>query len=795
MKLNIFPNKNDTPPLTFKPGTFLSSLLVLSTIIISILSKKTQIPNPDSGDLKLTPISIDKVDIDFDIDDISEEIRFINCYAENGVTCIIKNENFAFEYQMIITNNTTKHSPPPSIISLENLLMSRDSQVGIPIVKFIVPGSSIVIKDCTLKNVRLVIVCEKLTIQDSVIFLDSALIQSNSKIQIIDSELTLLSNKCKYIQMEFFSKLFFKDLYENDLLLNEEQKCDFNPYEVSKSWFDTEFSNIDELDGSEVSNLLKSSLWVHTKNIIFVNSKVMSNAVIVANEVQITNKSKIMSDGSGNSPKIGQGIPTIYISHSFECGLNAGSYGGRGGIGISLKGMSSRNGAIESLNCIKNSISKMSQYGSPNKPFHSGSQGNSANTQIDEGPSPGFMGIFAWSIELDSSSMISSKSNIVNNLKGSQNHAKSSGGSIYLMAGRLNLKGNITVKGASSDNLMHGEGSGGRISIQNLCWFEHHSNHSDYDQFYSINKEGIDVSAGDRPQWTQSYIKDDIIRQELIDNESIDNDSPNQKDNTDRSEDQIKPDLKNNDKSKSEISLQKLQQIIQNIAFAKDGSKLLFLLETYLFNLFSLFYLEESLLSKINFSNFYPALCHSPCTSGRSGPNCEICSKGFFKFDILTKDCRPCLLWDKAEEYIVFEHPNNCHDYTCNPDTVKIYQSLNPWCYNTSNFFLSILNRIYHYIILILLILQVYLIIITVIRESKSVGKFYEEILEREQFSSEDSKSKVRMKMWAITIQGNNTPKYRWCLNMDRQGELRKIFNGVEYSSIMRVSPPISNLN
>lgn len=71
--------------------------------------------------------------------------------------------------------------------------------------------------------------------------------------------------------------------------------------------------------------------------------------------------------GSNDSP----GSPLSFASQSFNCTPNGGSYGGRGGIGVSTGGDFN-----QTLDCIRNSYPLMREYGDPLKPLISGATGS-----------------------------------------------------------------------------------------------------------------------------------------------------------------------------------------------------------------------------------------------------------------------------------------------------------------------------------------------------------------------------------------------------------------------------------
>jgi len=100
--------------------------------------------------------------------------------------------------------------------------------------------------------------------------------------------------------------------------------------------------------------------------------KVYGNIVVVSDSLSVLNNSRIGTIDSGCGFNGSPGTPILFLSQSFECGLNGGSYGGRGGIGIG-------NNISASLECIRNSFSRMSSYGDPFNPIGSGATGSPFN--------------------------------------------------------------------------------------------------------------------------------------------------------------------------------------------------------------------------------------------------------------------------------------------------------------------------------------------------------------------------------------------------------------------------------
>lgn len=214
-------------------------------------------------------------------------------------------------------------------------------------------------------------------------------------------------------------------------------------------------------------------------------STVKGNVVMVGNGVYIAKDSVISSQTAGctfngDIP----GMPSLFVSHSFSCGLGGGSFGGRGGVGIS----DNRDDTIE---CIKNAYSRMSVYGFPLLTGASGSPGSPYSVTDRPGTSPGAISIIGGIIYLDSASRI--QGGYLPEYKGTPS---SSGGSVSLIAPVLSISGAVTANGQSADSDTSGEGSGGRISLLNPCWANIGPNAQNFS--YNFSQDVFEAKPGQR---------------------------------------------------------------------------------------------------------------------------------------------------------------------------------------------------------------------------------------------------------------------------------------------------------
>lgn len=217
-------------------------------------------------------------------------------------------------------------------------------------------------------------------------------------------------------------------------------------------------------------------------------STLKGNIVLVANQLSVVSESLLATQNGGCSFFGGiPGTPSLFVSHSFSCGLNAGSYGGRGGVGIAENQM-------DTLECIKNGYARMSVYGSPLSAVASGATGSPYTIQDKAGSSPGAISIIVNSFTLDKDSKV--QAGYSEEYKSSP---ASSGGSASIIAYNLTVLGKISANGQSSDKDMAGEGGGGRISFYKVCWFENN------ESTFNFTMNSFEALAGKRPDFNSSF--------------------------------------------------------------------------------------------------------------------------------------------------------------------------------------------------------------------------------------------------------------------------------------------------
>lgn len=233
------------------------------------------------------------------------------------------------------------------------------------------------------------------------------------------------------------------------------------------------------------------------KVMITRNTILRGNLAIYSTKVTVTTSSTLSSIFSGCKKHDGmKGSSGFFISHSFECGQTGGSHGGRGGIGLGL----SKN-LNETLNCVKNSISRMSSYGNPTFPVASGSTGSPLNFKTETSiPAAGSILIIAFSLSISKSSAI-----VAGYGKETENFGiAGSGGGIKIISYSMKLKGLIKANGQASKKFTHGAGGGGRIFLHDICWFvskEGWENESILKKMYfTIPENHIEAKSGIRPE-------------------------------------------------------------------------------------------------------------------------------------------------------------------------------------------------------------------------------------------------------------------------------------------------------
>jgi hypothetical protein len=156
----------------------------------------------------------------------------------------------------------------------------------------------------------------------------------------------------------------------------------------------------------------KSSLSIFSEKIVIKNCQnIFGNVIFVADTIQIKGKSAISSVTAGCNVGDNLGSPGLVVNSQENCGLNGGSYGGRGGTGLSkidvMKGVFN-----QTVNCIINSVNKMTTYGDPMNPIDSGSTGSQyfdipEDVDIENYNAPGTIIMLSKSFSVSEKSRIS----------------------------------------------------------------------------------------------------------------------------------------------------------------------------------------------------------------------------------------------------------------------------------------------------------------------------------------------------------------------------------------------------
>lgn len=201
-------------------------------------------------------------------------------------------------------------------------------------------------------------------------------------------------------------------------------------------------------------------------------SQISGNVILISDEVFLLDEGQIDSLKVGCKLNEEIGSPSLFVSQSFSCGLNGGSYGGRGGVGINEASVGQGNSS-HNAECIKHSYTRMESYGDPLVPLHSGSTGSafSRSFRSFDIVAPGVIFILCKKLEVIRSSFIRSGYPMTDQLTGVPSN---SGGSIYLIYKDILISqdSEISANGQTSDDYRSGAGSGGRIFLHNYCWAE-----------------------------------------------------------------------------------------------------------------------------------------------------------------------------------------------------------------------------------------------------------------------------------------------------------------------------------
>jgi hypothetical protein len=174
---------------------------------------------------------------------------------------------------------------------------------------------------------------------------------------------------------------------------------DFHDYEEFSPW--AIFEDFDKIEDS----LDSAMIYLRTRDLSLEASEVQANAIIIADKLQATQKSKIHSTDSGYSHYNGLGTGGIVVSYRYSCGFLGGSFAGWGGYGISENEANTKN-------CIMSNANKFQIYPSAVFPTSSGSTSTVITNQLlNHNAGYGAIAIFSNSMYLDIDSWISSGDN------------------------------------------------------------------------------------------------------------------------------------------------------------------------------------------------------------------------------------------------------------------------------------------------------------------------------------------------------------------------------------------------
>lgn len=434
------------------------------------------------------------------IDDVDQTNSIVN----SSTSYYITRHRFFFKRSFKISINNESDSNIRKL-DIQNLLLQwkepeedepQDSQIDINID---LPGFDLKIARSTLKGNLVSIRANSANLSLAYIQYSSLRINCTSALTFIKSETYNSISSCQNEANADLFHWFFSD--------KENHKCDWGNSE--NKWLPyksiCEKSNLDELlPYNEASQALLAA------NITIEKSIIKGNTIVIANDLRIISQSTLSSINSGcyYDPDR-EGCPTIFISHSFSCGLNAGSHGGRGGVGISAphvlpkptpNGNTSQDDQTRldtTFECLKSAFSRMSVYGSSKLAGSSGSAGTPFTVKDKSNTSPGVLSIITGKLFLDSDSAI--EGGYSEEYK--EAFSSSSGGSVSLVLAQANIQGKVTANGQSSQKEIDGEGGGGRISLYMVCWRNVRS-HSDIAGIYNFSSSTFSVSPGKRPPFS-----------------------------------------------------------------------------------------------------------------------------------------------------------------------------------------------------------------------------------------------------------------------------------------------------
>ena len=405
-------------------------------------------------------------------DDIDITDKTVQCVQ---TTCVIMRQNFYADSNFVIALNPDPKVAIPSNLSIQisNLLL-QVSPTSKGRVEFNLANTSLTILRSTIKSSSIRINAQTVKLDLAAIEYNNMTMLANDTLEMSKSETYSNKDLCSINTTGGVISLLFS--------YNLSNYCDnFNPYDlIGRQLFDNQ----------KTSNPNNATLLLISKTIRVEKSTIKGNVMLIGNMVNISTESLLNSQNGGctyNGDIIGK--PNLFVSHSFSCGLNAGSYGGRGGIGIAQN-------ENDTMECIKNGYSRMSVYGNPLMAASSGSTGSPYSILDKDGTSPGAILIVSKNLLLDKGSRI--QGGYSDEYKGTP---ASSGGSVSIITSNISSQGKISANGQSSDKDISGEGGGGRISLYKICWF------SQGNSGYNFNNTMLEAIAGKRGDVQKDTLK------------------------------------------------------------------------------------------------------------------------------------------------------------------------------------------------------------------------------------------------------------------------------------------------
>ena len=487
-------------------------------------------------------------------------------------------------------------------------------------------------------------------------------------------------------------------------------------------------------------------------------SSINGNILIVSDELSILDGTVIDTLASGCGFNGSPGTPILFASQSYSCGLNGGSYGGRGGVGINTVQIQ------QNLDCLKQSYSKMRVYGYPWNPSGSGATGSSFNPNQRSDPyiAPGAVVVFTLDLTLEGGSVIQAGYELNEKRKAIP---ANSGGSVMVYYKTLSMDSEscISANGQSSDSAESGAGGGGRIFLNNYCWFNMTPAapvEADLGENGGLNRSQKNRVLGDLEE---AYAPENA--------RMTSEESPRMRG------------LRYSQMKKNNAYNFNKSQIMARSGIRPNFKP----------------YIDMSLYSIIKASP--GTILTSPCYYGTSGTDCQPCAMGHFKWDLLEQTCSPCEF--HGLNSAIYLQQNNCEQFKCNPKTVELNKNINPYCLPTATLFTqSIAINRWGYIVVYTVVISIF--VLFEIRGSPLFsfsGRARKRALKRAKRSNDRSRKSQSMvsdesemtfdyekDIYFISLQGRNTHDDPWFLDLDISKEFKCIFSKMDYFNLTRVS-------